>query len=244
MVSYGIILRCRLLPPPQPCLFLCCLLSSPAVRRPSSAACHPPPVIRCLLLLQNLPPNLVECCRSHRPLLPHHSPPRRLNRHITRRLLSTQQHCHHCHCCNPLLTPTALTALSASHYPLLSRCLPIAAIVVTTPFLLQPLLSRLPPPTLVAPSYRQCYDIPPAVVVVTPRCRSCETLMSTSTLASTAFASCRQPLAERHCRVRFRRCHCCHCCCHLHVLVVIAATPTIAEPTPPGEPSRHHLPVR
>ncbi len=69
---------------------------------------------------------------------------------------------------NPLLTPTALVALSVSHYLLLSRCLPTAAIVAATPSLLRLLSSRLPPPALVALSYRQRYDIAPAVVAVTP----------------------------------------------------------------------------
>ena len=103
---------------------------------------------------------------------------------------------------NPLLTPTALVALSASHYPLLSHCLPSATIVAAPPSSLRPLSSHLPPPTLVAPSYRQRYDIAPIVVTMTPQCRSRETLMLTSTLALTAFASCCQPLAEWRCRVR------------------------------------------
>ncbi len=155
---------------------------------------------------------------------------------------------------NPLLTPTALVTLSASHYPLSSRCLPPAANVAAIPSSLQLLLSLLPPPTLVAPSYRQRYGIAPAFVTVTPRCRSRETLISTSTLVSTAFASRRQPLVERRCRFRSHVAHDArhpplsslsssssphhsrHCC--------LAATPTIAEPTPPGEPSRRHLPVR
>ena len=96
----------------------------------------------------------------------------------------------------------------------------------------------------------QRYNIVPPVVAVTPRCRSCEMLMATSTLAWTAFALRPQPLAEQRCRVRShvapnaRRCRC-HCCCrHLRVVVVIAATPTIAEPMPSGEPSRRHLLVR
>ncbi len=69
---------------------------------------------------------------------------------------------------------------------------------------------------------------------MTPRCRSCETLMSMSTLALTAFASWLQPLAKRRCRVGSHIapnafcCHCCHRWCHLCIVVVIAATPTIA----------------
>ena len=69
---------------------------------------------------------------------------------------------------NPLLAPTALVALSALHYLLLSHCLLAAAIVAATPFLLRPLSSCLPPPDIVAPSYRQRYDIAPTVVAVTP----------------------------------------------------------------------------
>ena len=109
---------------------------------------------------------------------------------------------------------------------------------------------HLPPTTLVAPSYHQRYDIAPTIVVLTPRCRSCETLMLTSTLVLTVFASRRQPLAEWRCRIHShvapdtRCCRCCHHCCLLRVVVVIAATPTIVEPTPPGEPSCRHLPVR
>ena len=229
---------------------MCCLLSSSAVRRPSSAAHHPPPIIRCLLLLQNLPPNLVDCHRHHRLLLSHRSLPRRLTRCIIRRPPFTQRHCRRRHCCNPLLTLTALVPLSASHYPLSSRCLPAAAIVPATPSLLRLLSSRLPPLTLSVPSYRQRYDIAPAIVAVTPRCRSCEMLISMSTLASTVFASHRRPLAERLCHVHSHvspDAHCrrfCRCCRHLHFVVVIAATPTIAEPLRPGEPSRRHLPVR
>ena len=130
---------------------------------------------------------------------------------------------------NPLLTPTALIALSASHYPLSSHCLPAATIVVATPSLLRLLASRLLPPVLVASSYRQCYNIAPAIVAVTPRCRSRETLISTSLLALTAFASRHQPLAEQRCRIRSyvapdaRRRRCFHCCRHLHLVVIIAA---------------------
>ena len=109
-----------------------------------------------------------------------------------------------------------------------------AAIVTATPSLLQLISTRLPPPALVALSYCQRYNIAPAVVAVRPRCRSCEMLMLMSTLASTAFASRRGPLAERRCRVHSHvapnahRCRCCCCRCHLRVVVVIAATPTIA----------------
>ncbi len=170
-------------------------------------------------------PNLVDCCCHHRPLSLHCLLPRRLTRRIIRRPPSTQQHHRLCHCCNPLLTPTALVPLSASHYPLLSRCLPAAAIVAATPSLLRLLLSRLPPPALVALSYRQRYNIAPAVVAVMPQCRSCEMLILTSRLASTAFPLCRQPLAERRCRIRShvaldacrRRC----CCCHHHLCIVV-----------------------
>ena len=130
---------------------------------------------------------------------------------------------------NPLLTPTALIALSTSHYPLLSRCLPPTAIVAATPSLLQLLLSRLLLPALVTPSYPQRYDIAPTVIAMTPRCRSRETLISTSTLASTAFVLRCRPLAERRCRVcshvapNARRCHCHPRCHHLCGVVVIAA---------------------
>jgi hypothetical protein len=105
-------------------------------------------------------------------------------------------------------------------------------------------------PLLLHRSPCQRYDIAPAIVAVTPQCRSRETLMSTSTLASTAFASRRQPLAEWRCRVRSHvapdACRCRYWCrCHhLRVVVVIVATPTIAEPMLPDELSRHHLPVR
>ena len=74
--------------------------------------------------------------------------------------------------------------------------------------------------------------------------------MSMSTLASTAFASWLKPLAKQRCRAgshvapKARHCRCCHCRCHLQVVVVIAAIPTIAEPTLSGEPSRPHHPVR
>jgi hypothetical protein len=124
-------LRCRLLSSPthaSSCVACC--------HCPPSTTRHPPPIIRCLLLLQNLPPNLVDCHHCHRPLLLHCLPPCRLTCCIIRRPPSTQRHCHRCHCCNPLLTMTALVALSATHYPLLSRCLPAAAIVSVTPSLL------------------------------------------------------------------------------------------------------------
>ena len=97
---------------------------------------------------------------------------------------------------------------------------------------------------------RQRYGIAPTVVAVMPRCRSREMLMSMSTLALTAFASWLQPLAKRRCRVGSHvapNAFCCRCCCrrcHLCIVVVIAATPTIVEPMPPGEPSRRHLMVR
>jgi hypothetical protein len=131
MVPYGIILRRCLLSPPShaySCVTCC--------RPLPSAARHPLPVIRCLLLLQKLPPNLVDCRHRHCPLSLHRSPPYCLSRCTIRRSLSTQQHRRRRHWCNPLLTPTALIALSASHYPLLSCCLPTAAIVATTPSLL------------------------------------------------------------------------------------------------------------
>ena len=105
-------------------------------------------------------------------------------------------------------------------------------------------------PLLSHPSPCQRYDIAPAVVAVTPRRRSCEMLMSTSTLASTAFASHLRPLAERRCRLCSHvapnacRCHCCCCRGHLRVVVIFAATPTFVEPTPPGEPSCRNLQVR
>ena len=177
----------------------------------------------------------------------HHLPPRRLTCRIIRCPPSTGQHRRRRHCCNPFLTPTALVVLSASHNPLLSRCLSAVAIVSKTLFLLQPLLLRLPSPALVTLPYRQRYGIAPVIVAVTPQCRSCETLMLKSTLASTAFASHRQPLAERHCNVltHFAPNACCRCCCqrchHLRVVVVIAATPTFAVLMPPGELSCHHL---
>ncbi len=119
--------------------------------------------------------------------------------------------------------PPNLVDCRHRHRPLLSHCLPC-----------------------------QRYDIAPTVVAVLPQCRSPEMLMLTSTLASTAFALHRGPLAERHCGVHSHvapdahhcscRRHCRHC--HLPIVVVIAATPTIVEPMPPGEPSRRHLPVR
>ena len=105
-------------------------------------------------------------------------------------------------------------------------------------------------PLSLHPSPHQRYDIAPAVVPMTPQCRSREMLMLMSTLASTVFALRCRPLVERRCHVHShiapdaRRCRCCRHRCHLRVVVVIAATPTIAEPMPPGEPSRRHLPVR
>ena len=127
----GIILRHRLLPPrvhASSFISCCC--------HPPSTAYHPPPVIRCLLSSRNLPPNLVDCCCRHRPLSSHHSPPHRLTRRMVRCPPSVRQHCHHRHCCNPLLTPTALIALSVSHCLLSSRCLPAAVIVAMTHSLL------------------------------------------------------------------------------------------------------------
>ncbi len=112
------------LPPPL-CLFFCRLPSSST--RPSS---------RRLLSLQNSPPNLAACCHCHRPLSLHSLLPHRLTRCIIRRPPSTRQHRHRHHCCNPLLIPTALVALSASNRPLLAHFLPTAAIVTATPFLL------------------------------------------------------------------------------------------------------------
>ena len=131
MVPYGIILRCGLLPPRAHASS-----AIPCCRRPPSTTRHPPPVIHCLLLSWNLPPNLVDCCHRHRPLSLHRLPPHRLTHRMVRRPLSARQHCRHHHCCNPLLTPTALVALSASHCLLSSRCLPAAAIVAATPSLL------------------------------------------------------------------------------------------------------------
>ena len=123
-----------------------------------------------MLLLQNFPPNLVDCHRHHRPLSPHRSPPRRLTCRIIHRPPSTQQHCRPRHCCNPLLTSTALVVLSVSHCPLSSRCLPAAAIVAATPSLLRLLSPRLLLSALVTPSYCQRYNIAPAVVAMTPQC--------------------------------------------------------------------------
>ena len=105
-------------------------------------------------------------------------------------------------------------------------------------------------PLLLHRSPCQRYDIAPAVVAVTPRRRSCEMLMSTSTLASTAFASHLRPLAEQRCRLCSHvapnacRCHCCCCRGHLRIVGIFAATPTFVEPTPPGEPSCRNLQVR
>jgi hypothetical protein len=82
--------------------------------------------------------------------------------------------------------------------------------------------------------------------------------MLTSTLALIAFASCSQPLAEHSCLICSRvdpnapRRHWFCCCCHrLRVVIVISiavvlitATPTIAELMLPVEPSRCHFPPR
>ncbi len=149
-------------PPPMPNLLSPAVIvrhPPSAIRRPPSATRHPPAVILCQLSSQNLPQNQVDCRRRHRPLPLHCSPPHRLTRCIVRRPLSAQRYRHRRHCCNPLLTPTALVVLSA-----LSAS---TAIVGVTPSLLQPLLSRLPLPALVAPSHLQCDNIAPAVVTVT-----------------------------------------------------------------------------
>ncbi len=126
---YGTIWYYFKMPPPPPIHASSCVA---CYRCLPSAARHLPPAIRCLLLLQNLPPNLVDCCCCHRPLVVH-------------RLLC------------------------------------------------------------------QRYKIASAVVAVTPRCRSRETLMSTSTLVSNVFASRCQPLAE----------WCCCVCSHAVVVVAV-----------------------
>ena len=163
-LRYHMVLYFKTPPPPPPQASSCVA----CFRCPPSTARRPPPAIHCLLLLQNLWPNLVNCCPCHRPLSFHHLPLRHLTHRIIRRSPSTRRHCHRHHCCNPLLTLTALVALSASHYLLSSRCLPAAAIVAATPSLLRLLSSRLPPPAPFAPSYRQCYNTAPAIVAVTP----------------------------------------------------------------------------
>lgn len=145
-------------PPPLP------LLLSPAIvirRR------HPPLVIPRLLSWHNLPPNLVPCRSPHPPLSWHCPPPRHLTHYIIRRPPSAQRYRRHSHRCNPLLTPTTLIAPSTSYCLLLSRCPLAAAIVAATFSSLRPVLSRLPPPALVAPSQRQCNNIAPAIVTVT-----------------------------------------------------------------------------
>ena len=65
---------------------------------------------------------------------------------IVHRQPSARRHRRRHHQCNPLPP--------AAHRSLLSRCPPAADSVPVTPSLLQPLLLRLPPPALVAPSDR------------------------------------------------------------------------------------------
>ena len=132
-------------------------------------------------------------------------------------------------CCLLSLSAVRRPSSAARHPPPVIRCL---------------LLSQNSPPNLVDcrrrhrplsshHSPRQHYDIAPAIVAVTPQCRSRETFMSTSSLALTAFASLRRPLAEQRCRVRSHvasRCsplplsllslsspHCSHHCCHPYI---------------------------
>ena len=129
-------------------------------------------------------------------------------------------------------TPPASSLLQPPPHPDCSRCsvrTSLPAIIAATPSLLQLLSSCHPLPALVASSYCQRYGIVSVVVAMTPRCRSRETLISTSTLALTAFASRPCPLAQRRCGVHShiapnaRRRRCCCCCHHLCVVVVIAA---------------------
>ncbi len=129
----------HLLPPPTLPLLL-----SPAfvVRRPSSATCFCHDLVACCLRHHQ--------CSSHRPQSPSDvvalSAVSVWSCHIVHHQPSARQHCHRHHCCNPLP--------SAAHCSLSSRCPPAANSVTATPSLLQPLLSRLLPPALVAPSDR------------------------------------------------------------------------------------------
>ena len=191
---------------------------SSTIRHPSSAARHPLPafITKCAAqssrLLSASPPALVALFAtppsdsSHHPLPAVHattSPPPSL----------LQPPPHPDRSCSAVrVSLPALVMLSARH----RHCCRDPLLALTT--LVTPSAAHSPRAVL-PPGLRHR----PTVVAVTSRCKSRETLITTSTWVSTVFASHCQPLAEQRCRVRSHvspdaRHRCCHHRCIISAL--------------------------